>query len=346
MKIQGIKLIVLFLLLLAVTACVQTKTVPGYARAGDYIVVGLGGIVRNVGGSSKLKASDLNITITDQDNNAHTLQPQALFKSYPDYSAYMNTVNLQGNMVLPAIALEGMVAYDGGWFAVVPLIYPGPGHVPLPLAPGIAKVSVTSAKLTNTNNISEGDLAEIPIEILAGQSEQDVDFVKQFSGYVDTNKGFQISPVDALAAFEQGTFIVGAFYVVRYEGVDEWGWTGDTAGFVGAPVTVVPAHHSPHTQVSYSVVPDGPEIGHIYISVMNSYGFVSSQFLGDVPSALTLFPASRLVDLDVRLNYLWDYNAAQANAKFSLQQADSYFITPDGQRVPGLASEMIHLEEL
>ena len=31
--------------------CVQTKTTPGYAKAGDYIVLGLGGVERNANGA-------------------------------------------------------------------------------------------------------------------------------------------------------------------------------------------------------------------------------------------------------------------------------------------------------
>ena len=57
-----------FIALLAggvLAGCVQTKTTPGYARAGDHVVIGLGGLERNAQGEPILTASDLTITLTD-----------------------------------------------------------------------------------------------------------------------------------------------------------------------------------------------------------------------------------------------------------------------------------------
>ena len=45
-----LRALVALLVSVALAGCIQTKTTPGYARAGDHIVIGLGGVNRNAGG--------------------------------------------------------------------------------------------------------------------------------------------------------------------------------------------------------------------------------------------------------------------------------------------------------
>ena len=72
-----------FCMLLAfLSGCVQFKPTPSYARAGDHIVLGLGGIERNSGGSTTIKRSDLTITLTDASSAQFDLEPRFIFKSY------------------------------------------------------------------------------------------------------------------------------------------------------------------------------------------------------------------------------------------------------------------------
>jgi hypothetical protein len=318
------RLVVFFIALVWMGGCVQTKTTPGYARAGDHIVMGLGGIERNAGGDSALKPSDLTITLTDFSGQQHTLEPRLLFKSYADYSALMNLNVMDG--LAASIGLVGMVPYDSGWFAVAPLTYPGQYDAPLPLAVGAATISVTSPKLTNTASPFEGSLNNIPIEIIAGTSPEDEDFVKQFFNYIRTANSFTIAPNNLSGIDAVG----GAYLVINY--------SDDTFFSDGRVPVVVPSDHNPYVQINYNVVPNGDGTGSIYVTLLNPQGF---------RTLATATPSSSLMsDLSVNLNYFSGGTAAQAKTNFSLVSVDSYYIDMTGAVLPGVSPVLTHFEDL
>ncbi len=311
---------------LYLAGCVQTKTTPGYARAGDHIIIGLGGVNRNAGGESVLTESDLNIVLTDANSVQHTLQARFIFKGYLDYDAQMSTFAIDGTTT--QYGLNGMVPFDGGWNVVSPLTYPNDFGNPLPLAVGPATISVTSPKLINTNDNLEGDQTSIPIEILPGTSPQDVDFVRQFTGYVATPRRFFIQPDDLTGITEVG----GAFLVIDY--ID------DSFFLNGLEPMVVQANPNPFAQLSYNVVPNGNGTGTIYVTVLNPNGFKIGA-IADTNSSL-------LSDLTVKLVYFAAVAAtpAQAKANFSLDAASSYYIGMDGVALPGLTPTLVHVADL
>ncbi|MAT93704.1 MAG: hypothetical protein CME59_13990 [Halioglobus sp.] len=311
-------------LALCLVGCVQTKTTPGYARAGDHIVIGLGGAERNLGGATVLKAADLSIVLTDANDVQHTLEARFIFRSFADYASQMTTYTMDGT--LDDVGLSGMVPYDGGWFVVSPLTTPGNYNNPLPLAVGPATIAVTSAKLTNTAGALEGDLSAIPIEIIAGTSPQDTDFTRQFTGYKADPDRFFITPDDLTGITEVG----GAFLVVEYN---------DESFFdEGIAPTVVPLNHNPYVQLSYNVVPNGDGTGRIYVTLINPAGFTTPA--GASPNS------SLLSDLGVQLVYFPTGSAAQAKTVFSLDLVASYYMDINGFPLGSVAPVLTHVQDL
>lgn len=306
------------------SGCVQTKTTPGYARAGDHIVIGLGGAIRNAGGTAALKPSDLTITLTDFNNQQFVLEPRYVYKSYVDYTAQVNTYSFDGTNAL--VGLTGMVPYDGGWVVVAPLTYPGQYNSPLPLAVGAATISVTSPKLTNTANAIEGNLNAIPIQIIAGSSLQDVDFVRQFVGYINTPNSFVVRPNSIDGVNNVG----GAFLAIEY--------SDDSFFKNGVMPVVVPSDHNPYVQTNYNIVPDGDGSGTIYVTLVNPAGF---------KTLATATPnSSRLSDLTVRMNYFSDGTPTQAKTKFSINTMKSYYIDLNGYTMGSIYPVLVHAVDL
>ena len=304
--------------------CVQTKTTPGYARAGDHVVIGLGGIERNAGGEPVLKPGDLTITLTDASATPYTLEPRLIFKSYPDYASRLNGYSFDGTNVF--VGLSGMIPYDGGWFVLAPLTLPGQYDQPLPLAVGPASIAVTSAKLTNTADNGEGDLAAVPIEIIAGTSPQDVDFVRQFISYTANPNQFVITPDNLNNITEVG----GAYFVIDYN--------DDTFFKNGLEPQVLPSEHNPYVQLNYNVISNGNGTGSIRITLLNPAGFRTL--------ATATANASLLSDLSVRIVYYSDGTPAQAKANFSLNGAQSYYIRTNGTLLGSMTPVMAHYEDL
>ncbi|MFT4520936.1 MAG: hypothetical protein ACI9JM_003345 [Halioglobus sp.] len=327
LKKQLLNTSLLVLALFVLGGCVQTKTAPGYARAGDYIVLGLGGVQRNANGEASLKSSDLTITLTDANNVDHTLAARYVFRSYLDYNSWMNDVTLGGTATI--LGLTDMVPFDGGWFAVTPLTFPGMYSSPLPLAVGAATVSVTSPKLTNINNSVEGDQAAIPIEIIAGTSPDDNNYQRQFLGYSDSRRNFLIEPDDLTGITEVG----GAFLVITYN--------DDSFLKTGVDPMVVPADHNPFVQLSYNHVPNGDGTGTIYVTLMNPSGFKTV--------ATATQNSSLLANLAVRMMYFPSANAVEdvlAKASFSVDTVNSYYIDLSGAVLSGVSPVMTHAVDL
>jgi len=323
----ALKSTLLVVALIWLAGCVQVKPAPGYARAGDYIVLGLGGVARNSGGAAALDANDLTITLTDANAVDHSLEARYVFKSYVDYSAWMNASALEGSTI--TLGLTDMVPFDGGWFAVVPLTYPGQFESPLPLAVGEATVSVTSPKLTNIGNLIEGDLTVIPIEIIAGVSPHDNDYQRQFLGYSDNERNFVIAPDDLSGVSEVG----GLYLQIDY--------TDDSFFAPGVEPMVVPSDHHPFVQLNYNHVSNGDGTGTLYVTLLNSAGFKTM--------ANATQNSALLSSLTVKLLYFSNFSDArvtEAKASFSINTAASYYIDTDGAQLSGVTPVLTHIDDL
>jgi hypothetical protein len=324
----AIKLVLCISIAYWLVGCVQTKPVPGYARAGDNVVLGLGGIHRN-GLSEDISTDDLTITITDSGGVVHNLQALQTFKSYPEYNSRMNASALSGSA-----DSMGIMPFDGGWFVTVPLTVAGDTSTPLPLAEGWASISVTSPKLTNLADNNEGDLSALPIEIIAGVSSYDSDYNRQFTYYRPTNNNFLIGPDDLSGVNNVG----GAYFVINY--------TDDSLFKPGIFPVALPSGHHPFVQLSYNVIEHGDGTGEIRITLLNPAGFTTF--------ATSTNQTSLLADLSIKLLYApasISYPAgtdipAIYKAAFSLDLAQSYYIDINGDVISGLQPELTHVTDL
>lgn len=318
--------VILLCLGLWLGGCVQVKPVPGYGRAGDYIILGLGGVHRNAGGETELKPEDLAITITDANTMTYDLEARYVFRSYLDYNAAMNTWALDGTSA--QVGLTGILPFDGGWFAVVPLTQAGQYDTPLvELATGPAQIAVSSPKLTNTADPREGKLDNIPFEVLPGVSQPDNEYITQFTAYAPYRQSFLVSPDDLSGVSD----IAGAFVVITYN---------DASYFRnGLEPLVVPAHNNPYAQLSYHIQDNGNGTGSIYVTLLNPAGFKASN--------TTTTNASLLGDLTLRLVYFpVDNDIGEAKAVFSLDSAASYYIDSNGAVIGSLSPTLVHAEDL
>ncbi|WP_145999265.1 hypothetical protein [Oceanicoccus sp. KOV_DT_Chl] len=303
--------------------CVQNKSVPGYARSGDIVVLGLGGIHRNAQSAPILSVDDLLITITDANSQTYNLSGSTMFKAYPAYDSALNAAVIDG--LLNPMAIE---LYDGAWNVTVPLTYDGTHDTtPLPLAIGGATINISSAKLTDTKLLTEGSLAAIPIEIVAGTSAYDVDYNRQFGMYQQSFNVFDISPNDLTGI----SSVAGAYFVITY--------SDDSLFTNGLLPTVVPSNHNPYVQLSYNVVENGDGTGQVRVVLLNPAGFKSS--------ASATNKSSRLADLSVRMQY---FPAAatkeQIESSVSVDLVESYYIDMDGSVISGLEPSMMHLTDI
>lgn len=318
------KAVSLALALLWLTGCVQTKSVPAYARAGDIIVLGLGGAHRNAVSEPVLTVDDLTITLTDSASTVHNLQGLKTFKSYPDYVSSINVTALGGG----ATSL-GLVPFDGGWFVTVPLTAIGDLESPLPLATGAATIAISSPKLVNTASSIEGDLDAIPIEIIPGTATYDEQYNDQFGYYSPSDNNFVISPDDLTGVDMVG----GAYFVINY--------TDDSIFNSGLMPVVLPSNHNPFVQLSYNVVPSGTGTGGvIYVTLLNPAGFTTFETATN--------NTSLLADLTVKLQYFpqaaLDVGLYKAN--FAVDIGSSYYIDVNGNLIAGMQPTMVHAVDL
>jgi hypothetical protein len=218
---------------------------------------------------------------------------------------------------------------------VVALITPGTFPTPeqmAVLAEGPAAISVTSAKLINTQFFGEGDLTAMPIEILPDPPGYvyafNFNFNNQFNQYRQSSHNFLVAP-DSLVGV---TDVAGAYLVINY--------ADDTLFGPGLNPVVLPTNHNPYAQLSYNVVPDSAgNGGKIYVTLLNPAGFSDS---GGVNASL-------LADLGVKVLYFPDDAATENLAyinSFAVDLTESYYIDMSGDVITTVAPEMRHFSEL
>lgn len=308
--INSIKLLAVTLALGSTVGCIQTGPIPGYARVGDQIVVGLGGIHRNAQSNYGLHPSDLTATLTDIDGNDFDLTVVDVFKAYPDYLS---------DLTPQTSARADFPVFDGGWFAVVDIDDENPGDG-IDIALGLANIAIQSLLLTETANPFEGQHAAQPIEIIAGTSSQG-NFADQFQYYAPSPNHTLISPSD-IAALASET-VGGAFIQIDY--------TDDT--LIGTPM-ILPVGHHPFLQLTYNVQSNGDGTGSILVILMNPDGFVDIASRGDTQCSLQdLTIGFQVFDAAVFTQAMKD--------SISINVANSYYIDIDGAKILGVAPQLL-----
>lgn len=303
----------IFILLTALLAgCVQKTPVPYLARAGDTIVLGLGGIQRNAAGNQHLLASDLQATITPVAGGT----PIALsigqpFKSFPDYGSLLNADVINGAFPFSF--------FDGGWFMVVTL--PNDGS----LQPGNYYISVTSAngKIINTKFASnsflrEGDLTQLPLEIVAGSGGTDSSYIQQFFSYASTYS-LDISPSSTTGV----SAVSGLQLYITYP-------KGTYLDPNHLPIAV-PYNHNPFIQIAQNTVDNGTtQTLIVMLSTQQAFVPVGQQ------TALT----PTLNDLSIHLLYFFASNSTasptQLTSDFQIDLSRSHYYDTNGAVIPSM----------
>jgi hypothetical protein len=300
-------LIALFTVL---AGCVQIAPIPNAAHAGDSVVLGLGGINRNWGGG---KPKNLQITITDSANQTFPLEIITTFQAYPDYRSTTNIMAFDGS---DGMALQ---PFDGGWFVAVGL---SNSAGPLNLVPGPATIHVARDGLGNIF-AREGDLANIPIDIVAGPPTPS-DATTQFGAYDSRNSHFVIRPTGGSA-----TTIGGVHYAIDYQTDEQFGAMKPIA---------FPVSRNPYVKMDYKIQEHGDGSGTYHIYVYNPAGFTAA-----LPRQIK---QAGLSDLGVYLEYFDMGSSPAMQSTFSIDTADTYFIDLDGNRIEGLQAEMLNASQL
>lgn len=308
-------------LLVVLAGCVQKYPVAYFARAGDTIILGLGGIQRNTNGATKLVIGDLQMTITNTSTGAvSTLTASTFFKAFPDYSSTLTRYEVSNTQ--PSAHL---VPFDGGWFVTTTL--PSDPNV---LPPGSYTISITSptGKLLNTkfalgSNSAEGDLTQIPLQIVAGTGGNS-SYNQQFAAYA-TGSHLDISPpASALAGVNS---VGGLQLVINYP----------QANYNPAhPPMVLPYSHNPYIQLSQNIIDNGNGTKTLVVLLSAQQGFVASAnqtpftpVLSDLSLSLINFPASGVT-----------VSSAQMLADFQIDQSRSKYYDIDGNAITSLSPAM------
>lgn len=173
----------LMVLSLSVSGCIGFQPFPLAARPGDTIGLALGGSPQHeTTGGQEITKDDVDITIEQDIDNSGTIdadeifnvKKRILFRLYPD--PVSNAANFSVLYSQPV----------GEWIAIVNLADPVSGN-PLPLIAGQATMRVSTTKLQNlyTSYGLEGDLNNIPIEILPDIGEKHTFNNNQYSNIQD-----------------------------------------------------------------------------------------------------------------------------------------------------------------
>jgi hypothetical protein len=307
------------------TGCVQMTPVPGYARSGDTLVLGLGGIQRNAAGNQVLVPDDLVITLTDSANVSYRLAAQQFFKTFPDYGSQLNFQTVGGTTRL---APQPLTPFDGGWFVSVQLAA-GTSAIPN-LATGPATISITSptGKLVSNPSagvygttvptaINEGNLLRIPLEILPGttpiNSPTSISYGRQFRAFSTHGvTSFNIAPSTLAGLTEVGGMQVSLKYVAsNYSNT--------------IPPLVVPYSHNPAINLQQNVVDNGDGTNLLNIVLTAPKGFAAEQ--------TALKPSLR--DLNLKVIY---FGTAAIYAAPDFQVVSSKLIDTSGNVIPGLTA--------
>lgn len=293
--------IVVFFSIFCLSGCIQTAPIPGYARVGDQVAVGLGGVHHNAQSNYLLSASDINAQLTDSAGHVFRLAPATIFKAFPDYLSLMtyNSVSTLG-------APDPTIPFDGGWFVTFTIA--DADNTGVPIAIGPAKISVTSSKLTQTSSYGEGTYANQPIEIIAGTSTQG-NFSQQFVYYARGGTNLVIAPAD----MTQLTAATVGGVVLQIDYTDE--------SKLGGAVILPFAHH-PYIHVSQRIQSNGNGTGTITAFVMNPHGFVTT--------ANREVGQSSLEDLTIGLQWFTNNSVSVVKPTVSINTTNSYYIDLDG----------------
>jgi hypothetical protein len=318
-------LILALLPVLTMTGCINASTTPGYARAGDLVNIGLGGVKRNTdgtdlwGGPSANDAAAANISavITDDfdpddgDPGTYTydLQVRGTFRAFPDYSSQYSVSALDRSDAY----FSNMDPYDGQWWVTIELV--DAGGTPLPLTPNQQhRIIVSSSELTDQTWSYEGELTNFHILILDGVATPTNEEKQQYKAY-RSRPNLTIKPDLAPTVNSVG----GLQVKVDYD---------PTFTTYSVLPRLVPISHDPNITVIQHTVDNGDGTHGLIAMVVNPNGFV------DLDGGLWEVGSSTFDDLSfavvVSETYNYDLNEYPWQNNYTLDSAESFYIDNNG----------------
>jgi hypothetical protein len=308
-RLRCIKLVFLSVAVVLLSGCISQVSTPNFARGGDVINVGLGGLKRNADGHLIL-ASDLTVTITDSLSVVHSPQVLGVYRVYPDHTSSYS-VGAQN----PSHPQYGdLVPHDGGVWTTIRLS--APNNAPLPLATGPATLSIVSAKLTQTSKPNEGTYANFPLNILPGTGVASLSDSQNLAYQTD---GYLSVKPSATAAVPLG----GAQIEIIFD--------ADVTASDPIELRMVPQHHDPNLSLIQSVTDNGNGTKTLLAILTNPNGFVE---LGSWTQG-----QSSLYDLEMAIvsdsGGVTNTPNAELGDVFTVT-GNSYYIDLNGDVVPGI----------
>lgn len=324
--------LMLFSLVLAfTTGCSSRQPVSSYARTGDTVMLSLGGTDSNAL-VSVLKKQNIVVTITDAASVTHTAKLRSVFRVYSDptsgYDFRAPTSDLNyDSFVTP---------HQGLWLAVVDLVDPASGAA-LPLAVGAASISVSSADLNPWVDYTgwgwawtNGNLASIPIEILAGTGSRNP---------MNELTPLSTAPLDSLTAGPQVEVTVsgtpsqpvgGGSFVFRVVNAD--------FGTASKRPRAVATSPDRNVQLAWRRIDQGDGTSLLKVIITNPHGF-------NTDNSKTGLPDGRSLLRSLRFSIVWDgkYNAtpiSDVNWQNSLQLVSAEYIDINGNAMPELSASL------
>jgi len=328
----------LMLLFALLGGCASQQPLSNYARTGDTVTVALGGSEESNALVEILKKEDISVTLTDSVGTMHPVSLRNLFRAYGDYtSGYMHRTHKSN--VGPWYDSFVTPVYMGEWMAVVDLVDPVSGDAPA-LAEGTATLAFSSPAQLEQQHIyywwdwTNGDLASVPIEILAGTGAANP---LNYQQPVSFSPVTALEPLTQIAVEPSGTpsgMIGGGIFAFIYNPDD-----------FGAPLKAVPAGHDPYVQLSSLNTDLGDGTRMLKVIVMNPNGFITTNNLRGATSFNPTSSESPFKSL--RFSLVWDgvteaTNVTDANWQNAilLDASQSGYVDINGDPMPELTPSM------
>jgi hypothetical protein len=296
------------------SGCITTATTPTYALSGDLVQVGLGGIKRNSTGPSVNGGADLTATLVDASSTVHNVQVLNTFRAYPDHTSWYarDALDRQDGF------FGNVEPYDGMWWVTLKLIDPTTGF-PLPLAKGLATLTISSPRLIDKTWSFEGSLTSWTLEILEDASVRTrsptTEEEYQYAAYRH-QRALHIEPDNLTGVTEIGGLQVKLTY-------------NTAAVETGIPLIFprfVPISHDPNINIIQHTVDNGDGTKSLTAIVTNPEGFVPNSDLG----GSWAIGKSTFADLQFAVVVRDAASLSTWDSNYWLESAESYFIDTNG----------------
>jgi hypothetical protein len=305
-KIKGLLLSAAALFVLS--GCISKVPTPSFARPGDVVNIGLGGIKRNTG-MQLIGRDNLTVTITDANSVVHTPQILGTYRVFPDHTSIYAVEAQDRNHG----DYGQLYPHDGAVWMTIRLFDPSTGN--LPLAVGDATISVSSPDLIQTGHVDDGDYASFPIEILPGVGQVSITDNQNLA--YQTNTYLTVRPSTTAGVSEIG----GAQFEITFKSLI----TYDDA----FEMRMVPLNHDPNLSLIQSIVDNGDGTKTLTAFLTNPNGFV--------PLASWSQGKSSFLDLHVGLVSTNGGAAFQNFINTMSMTTNSFYVDGNGDPIPGIS---------